>query len=99
MPYPILGPINVFFWNFSVLWILWNFVFQKIFKYVILRFFVKSWKIGFGVGVISCDFGVCFLKSALYKAVHTTCMCFDVAKTDVKKGVNFVSDLDVKGFI
>lgn len=46
-----------------------------------------------------CYFGVCFLKSALYKAVHTTCMCFDVAKTDVKKGVNFVSDLDVKGFI
>lgn len=62
-------------------------------------FFVKSWKIGFGVGVISCDFGVCFLKSALYKAVHTTCMCFDVAKTDVKKGVNFVSNLDVKGLI
>lgn len=79
--------------------ILWNFVFQKIFKYVILRFFVKSWKIGFGVGVIICDFWVCFLKSALYNPVHTTCMCFDVAKTDVKKGVNFVSDLDVKGLI
>lgn len=99
MPYPILGPINVFFWNFSVLYILWNFVFQKIFKYVILRFFVKSWKIGFGVGVIICDFWVCFLKSALYNPVHTTCMCFDVAKTDVKKGVNFVSDLNVKGLI
>lgn len=79
--------------------ILWNFVFQKIFKYVILRFFVKSWKIGFGVGVIICDFWVCFLKSALYNPVHTTCMCFDVAKTDVKKGVNFVSNLDVKGLI
>lgn len=45
------------------------------------------------------SWGVFSYKSALYKAVHTTCMCFDVAKTDVKKGVNFVSDLDVKGFI
>lgn len=45
-------------------------------------------------------FGCVFLvKSALYNPVHTTCMCFDVAKTDVKKGVNFVSDLDVKGLI
>lgn len=42
--------------------ILWNFVFQKIFKYVISRFFVKSWKIGFGVGVISCDFRRVFLR-------------------------------------
>lgn len=76
--------------------ILWNFVFQKIFKYVIFRFFcqkLENWI------WCRCYFGVCFLKSALYKAVHTTCMCFDVAKTDVKKGVNFVSDLDVKGLI
>lgn len=80
-----------------------EFRFSKIFKCVISRLFVisckKKKKIGFGVGVISCDFWVCFLKSALYRAMYTTCMCFDVAKTDVKKGVNFVSDLDVKAFI
>lgn len=29
----------------------------------------KKKKIGFGVGVISCDFWVCFLKSALYRAM------------------------------
>lgn len=69
---PILGLINVFFWNFLVLWILWNFVFQKYLNASSQDFchkLQKKKKIGFGVGVISCDFWACFLKSALYRAM------------------------------
>lgn len=73
--------------------------FKKYLNTLYLDFFVKSWKIGFGVGVIICDFWVCFFKSVLYNLVYIICMCFDVVKTDVKKGVNFVFDFDVKGLI
>lgn len=99
MPYPNIRSHQCIFGGFLSVIDSMEFCFSKNILMRHIEIFCQKLENWIGVGVISCDFWVCFLKSALYKAVHTTCMCFDVAKTDVKKGVNFVSDLDVKGLI